>query len=155
MAQRRTNKGQMLDFDALMIQNEKEIALGNMKVNARGDKLGPGGKVIQTREEVTREYYKNNPKAVVKSVSIKDAVDSKPVVDQSQAIVEKKSASKTKFLKSFFLLKFASPPSMSTIPFPRAFSFTCGLMIFHWALGSHLDSSNFPPSKSSSNRIAA
>ena len=96
MAQRRTNKGQMLDFDALMIQNEKEIALGNMKVNARGDKLGPGGKILQSREEVTREYYKNNPKAAVKTVSIKDAVDSKPVVDQSQTIVEKKTTSKTK-----------------------------------------------------------
>ena len=32
----------------------------------------------------------------MKTVSIKDAVDSKPVVDQSQTIVEKKSASKTK-----------------------------------------------------------
>ena len=99
MAQRRTNKGQMLDFDALMIQNEKEIALGNMKVNARGDKLGPGGKVVQTREEVTREYYKNNPKAVVKSVSIKDAVDKSPVVDEASKIV-KPSAKKTKVKKT-------------------------------------------------------
>ena len=31
MAQRRTNQGQMLDMDALMLQGEKEIALGNMK----------------------------------------------------------------------------------------------------------------------------
>lgn len=100
MAQKRTNKGQMLDFDALMLQNEKEIALGNMKVNARGDKLGPGGKIIQTREDVTREYYKNNPKSVVQTVSIKDAVDSKPVVDQSQEIVETRKATAKKSKKA-------------------------------------------------------
>ena len=70
MAQRRTNKGQMLDFDALMIQNEKEIALGNMKVNARGDKLGPGGKVVIPKNKVTSAYYATNPNAV-KEVSIK------------------------------------------------------------------------------------
>ena len=40
MVQRRTNQGQMIDMDALALKNEKEIALGNMKVNARGDKLG-------------------------------------------------------------------------------------------------------------------
>ena len=99
MAQRRTNKGQMLDFDNLLLKNEEEIALGNMKVNARGDKLGRAGKVVQKREEATREYYQNNPKSVVKSVSIKDAVDSQTVTDQSAEIV-KKSTAKTKAKKT-------------------------------------------------------
>ena len=35
----------------LMGQNELLPAVGNAKVNARGDKLGPGGKIIQRREE--------------------------------------------------------------------------------------------------------
>jgi hypothetical protein len=96
MVQRRTNRGQSIDMDQLAIQNETEIALGNMKVNARGDKLGPGGKIVQKREDATREYYKNNPKAVVKSVSIKDAVDSKPVQDQSSEFVQKQSTAKVK-----------------------------------------------------------
>ena len=60
MAQRRTNRGAMIDFDNLLLKNEEEIALGNMKVNARGDKIGKGGKVIQKREDATREYYQNN-----------------------------------------------------------------------------------------------
>ena len=47
MVQKRTNRGNMIDMDALMLKNEEEIALGNMKVNARGDKLGPGGKIIK------------------------------------------------------------------------------------------------------------
>ena len=97
MVQRRTNQGQMIDMDALALKNEKEIALGNMKVTARGDKLGKGGKVIAERDQVARAYYENNPKAVVQSVSIKDAVDDKPVVEQSASIVKPK---KTKVKKT-------------------------------------------------------
>ena len=97
MVQRRTNQGQMIDMDALALKNEKEIALGNMKVNARGDKLGKGGKIIAERDQVARAYYENNPKAVVQSVSIKDAVDDKPVVEQSASIVKPK---KTKVNKT-------------------------------------------------------
>jgi hypothetical protein len=35
-----------------------------MKVNARGDELGSGGKVVRTREQILQDYYKNNPRAV-------------------------------------------------------------------------------------------
>ncbi len=97
MVQRRTNQGQMIDMDALALKNEKEIALGNMKVNARGDKLGKGGKVIAERDQVARAYYENKAKAVVRSVAIKDAVDDKPVVEQSASIVKPK---KTKVKKT-------------------------------------------------------
>ena len=92
MTTRRTNQGQQIDMDALGLKNEKEIALGNMSINARGDKIGKGGKVIAERNQVAREYYQNNPKAVVQSVSIKDAVDDKPVVEQSESIVKPKNA---------------------------------------------------------------
>ena len=87
----------MIDMDSLALKNEKEIALGNMKVNARGDKLGKGGKIVAERDQVARAYYENNPKAVVQSVSIKDAVDDKPVVEQSASIVKPK---KTKVKKT-------------------------------------------------------
>ena len=97
MTARRTNQGQQIDIDALALKNEKEIALGNMKVNARGDKIGKGGKIVAERDQVARAYYENNPKAVVQSVSIKDAVDDKPVVEQSASIVKPK---KTKVKKT-------------------------------------------------------
>tara|TARA_B100001057_G_C22615309_1_gene858208 strand:+ start:138 stop:482 length:345 start_codon:yes stop_codon:yes gene_type:complete len=97
MTARRTNQGQQIDMDALALKNEKEIALGNMGVNARGDKIGKGGKIVAERNQVARAYYENNPKAVVQSVSIKDAVDDKPVVEQSASIVKPK---KTKVKKT-------------------------------------------------------
>lgn len=60
----RTMQGKQVDMERLMSQNELMPAVGNVRVNARGDELGPGGKIIKKREEVVAEYYENNPKAV-------------------------------------------------------------------------------------------
>jgi len=58
--QYRSAMGKIVDIDALRLANESAIALGNMKVNARGDELGPGGKVLKTRAQLMREYHKIN-----------------------------------------------------------------------------------------------
>jgi hypothetical protein len=47
----RTAKGVEIDMFKMISQNEMAPAVGNMKVNARGDKLGPNGQIIKTREE--------------------------------------------------------------------------------------------------------
>lgn len=57
-SQHRTARGIPVDMDRLRLQNETAIAVGNMKVNARGDQLGPGGKVIKTRAQVLAEKNK-------------------------------------------------------------------------------------------------
>ena len=51
MAIYKTAKGKEVDMGKLMGQNELLPAVGNAKVNARGDKLGPNGKIVQRREE--------------------------------------------------------------------------------------------------------
>lgn len=53
-------RGKEVDIEKLALRNEKTPAIGNMKVNARGDQLGPGGEIIKTREEILADYYKNN-----------------------------------------------------------------------------------------------
>lgn len=63
----RTMQGQIIDMDKLMQKHELTPAVGNANMNARGDKLGPGGKIVKTREEVVAEYYEANPKAKVKA----------------------------------------------------------------------------------------
>ena len=63
----RTMQGKIIDMDKLMQKNELTPAVGNAKMNARGDKLGPGGKIVKTREQVVAEYYEANPKAKVKA----------------------------------------------------------------------------------------
>ena len=56
----RTAMGRRLDMDTLIARNEKVIAVGNRKVNARGDQLGPGGQIVKTRDQVMKEYYALN-----------------------------------------------------------------------------------------------
>lgn len=63
-------KGVRLDMEAMRALNEKTVALGNMGVNAKGDKVGKRGEIIRTVQQETRAYYANNPKAI-KQGSIK------------------------------------------------------------------------------------
>ena len=48
----RTAKGREIDMTKLISQNELTLAVGNMSVNARGDKIGPGGQIIAKREQL-------------------------------------------------------------------------------------------------------
>ncbi len=56
----KTANGRTINIDAIMAQNEESIAIGNMRVNARGAELGPGGRIERTREKVMADYYKLN-----------------------------------------------------------------------------------------------
>lgn len=53
----RSAQGTLVDMEKLRLANEDTIAVGNMRVNARGDQLGPGGRVVKTRNQVMKEYY--------------------------------------------------------------------------------------------------
>jgi hypothetical protein len=64
-----TSRGREIDMDKIMTQNELMPAIGNARVNARGDELGPGGKIVKKREEIIAEYYEDNPNAVPQSIS--------------------------------------------------------------------------------------
>jgi len=50
-------QGRMVDIEKLRATNEDVRAVGNMNVNARGDELGTGGKIVKTKEQVMKEYY--------------------------------------------------------------------------------------------------
>lgn len=55
----RTANGKQIDMDMLRQKNELTPAVGNAKVNARGDELGPGGKIIRPKEEILKDYYES------------------------------------------------------------------------------------------------
>jgi hypothetical protein len=57
----RSFQGKEVDMDQLLQKNETMPAVGNVRVNARGDELGPDGKIIRTKEDILSEYYDNNP----------------------------------------------------------------------------------------------
>ena len=56
----RSMQGKLIDMEKLMRQNELMPAIGNVRVNARGDELGPGGKIIKKKEDIMAEYYNSN-----------------------------------------------------------------------------------------------
>lgn len=60
----RTAKGKVVDMDMLRAKNELTPAVGNVRVNARGDELGPGGQIVRSRNEVLKEYYDDNVQTV-------------------------------------------------------------------------------------------
>ncbi len=62
-------QGKPIDMEKLTLRNELTPAIGNMKVNARGDELGPGGQIVRTREQILQDYYKNNPRAVREEIA--------------------------------------------------------------------------------------
>jgi len=63
-----TMRGKQIDMEQLNLKHETIPAVGNMKVNARGDQLGQGGKIVKTREQILADYYKNNPRAIKEEI---------------------------------------------------------------------------------------
>lgn len=53
----KTARGKGIDIDKLKLANEHVVAVGNMKTNARGDLLGAGNKVAQTRNQIMDQVY--------------------------------------------------------------------------------------------------
>jgi hypothetical protein len=93
-------RGKSVDMNALLMKHEKQVALGNAKMNARGDIIGKGGKVIRKREDLIREYHDQDPKAV-KQVSIhsspkEDRKVEEEFAEMSRPSTPAKSEKKTK-----------------------------------------------------------
>jgi hypothetical protein len=57
----RSANGKIVDMDMLRQRNELTPAVGNARVNARGDQLGTGGKIVRKKEELLKDYYQSNP----------------------------------------------------------------------------------------------
>ena len=96
MAKKHTSaRGEQIDFDLLQSSNKETVALGNASMNANGDTIGPGGKVIRSVEDVpaaimadpSAAYNQANPKST-KMVSLKDKVDEVEPTNVSTDTVE-------------------------------------------------------------------
>ena len=87
----RSMRGKAVDMDLLMKKNELTPAVGNAKVNARGDQLGSGGQIVKKREDLIKDYY--NQVGSVKQSSGKP--QPAPVEEVQETVVEEKPAKKT------------------------------------------------------------
>ena len=55
--------GKPIDMGALRLQNERVRAVGNMRVNARGDMIDDNNEVIRTRNEQVKKQYQQQARA--------------------------------------------------------------------------------------------
>jgi hypothetical protein len=54
----RTAQGKQIDMGKLALQNENVRAVGNMKVNARGDAVDDYNRVIETKNQQVAKNYR-------------------------------------------------------------------------------------------------
>jgi len=86
-------------MDTLRQRNELTPAVGNARVNARGDELGPGGKIIKKRDDVIRDYYEEHPQAAPDEVAeVEQTVEE--VAEPVQTKAQKKSVENAKKAKA-------------------------------------------------------
>ena len=73
----RTVRGKEIDMATLVAANDKTVAVSNINMNARGDILGPGGKIEVPAQEVQQEYYKEKVTAPAETVKTIDELQAK------------------------------------------------------------------------------
>lgn len=61
-----TARGDSIDMSALAAQNSEEVALGNARMNARGDILGDHGIILKTQEQIEAEWAAQQEQSNVK-----------------------------------------------------------------------------------------
>lgn len=96
-------RGREVDMDALRNVNEESVAVGNARMNARGDVLGKNGKILKTREQIAKEYHKvntpNTAKNVPLSKDLEDMLSPRPKKEtkENQKPQKKKSQDNSSF----------------------------------------------------------
>lgn len=92
----RSARGTVVDMAKLKLANEETVVVGNMGINARGDKIGHGKKVIESRNQIMDKIYAvpsatpaasnegyspNDPAAIAQRRAIKEASNAKEIAD--------------------------------------------------------------------------
>jgi hypothetical protein len=65
-------RGEVVDFSVLAIKNAKQVALGNARLNAKGDIVGQNGVILKTQEQIDAEWAMKKAKSSIPvSIDIK------------------------------------------------------------------------------------
>lgn len=92
----RSMQGKEVNMELIAQKNELVPAIGNARMNARGDELGPGGKIVRRREDIMADYYERNPGAVKDEQFVKKVTKAVPesASTPTPASAEKKTTSR-------------------------------------------------------------
>lgn len=66
----RTANGGTVDLGSLIMSQENTRSVGNMSVNAKGDKINSRNEVIETRNEIVQNHYNKTHQAVAQEAPI-------------------------------------------------------------------------------------
>jgi len=103
----RTSQGKNVDLGAILLQNENTRAVGNMGVNARGDRIDSANRVIDTKVKQTQRQYNKqvgpvdeipaaSRRAVADDISASRPVESSAKEQKSTARKQKETAKQKK-----------------------------------------------------------
>jgi hypothetical protein len=81
--------GRVVDMGALMLENENTRAVGNMNVNARGDVLDSGNRVVETKNRQVAKHYQRQVAAPANHLPTTSTTAAKKQQSQKKAAKEK------------------------------------------------------------------
>jgi len=116
----RTSQGKTVDLGALLLQNENVRAVGNMGVNARGDRIDNKGKSIDSKVQQTKRQYNKQigPVDEIPATSrraVEDAMPT-PVAEDPYFASVKQTEKKTKAPKAPKAPKVKKPKTPKATP---------------------------------------
>ena len=83
-----TMRGLPIDMAALAAANADKRAVGNAKMNARGDVLGPNGVVLRTQEQVEQEWQQNQQRQQQVAGGVSNNIKAPLFPDRPGAVVD-------------------------------------------------------------------
>lgn len=87
-------RGKTVDMEELRLSHEKTIAAGNMNTNAKGDRLGAGGEIVETAQAISRRHYSTTATSTKTGVSIKNDKPAAEVFPDDTPAAKKPAAKK-------------------------------------------------------------
>lgn len=91
----RTANGGKVDLGALILSNENTRSVGNMGVNARGDRVNSRNEVVETRNEIVQTQYNRAHSNVVQDAPIPTSARHAEEIARQEAKDLKRSLSET------------------------------------------------------------
>jgi hypothetical protein len=91
----RTANGGKVDLGALILSNENTRSVGNMGVNARGDRVNSRNEVVETRNEIVQTQYNRAHSNVVQDAPIPTSARHAEEIVRQEAKDLKRSLSET------------------------------------------------------------
>lgn len=107
----KTAQGQLLDMDSLRMLNEKTVAVGNMNVNSRGDRVTPSGSIIETRNQIMSKRYNHSTSVVREEIPTRSARQ-EVVAEETASVQETENADNTESVLRGSLASSVAAPAV-------------------------------------------